>query len=912
MPLVSGTRLGPYEVVSPLGAGGMGEVYRARDTRLDRTVAIKVLPESLADDPQLRERFDREARALSQLAHPHICTLHDVGEHASTDSGQAIAFLVMEFLEGETLANRMARAASRGPGLAPAEAISIAIQIADALAAAHRAGVVHRDLKPANVMLTRSGAKLLDFGLAKTAAPAVAPSSISMMPTTPSQPLTAQGTILGTFHYMAPEQIEGTEADARSDIFAFGCVLHEMLTGQKAFDGQTRASLVAAILERQPPSVSALQPFTPPLADAIVRKCLAKKADERWQDAADLVTALRWVADGTTGTSAVPTEGALVPRRRRRLMWTGLVSGAVGLAATAGAIGWRNGSGATAPGAPIRFEVAPPADARLSPAPVASAAQLALSPDGRRLVFVAAPQYGPSQLWIRPLDGVLAQRVAGTEGASFPFWSPDSRFIGFFAGGKLKKVDIAGGAPEILATAAGGRGGTWGLDGTIVFSGEPNSSLSRVAAAGGTVHPATTFPRDQGATSHSWPHFLPDGRHYLFYQRSSNPEHQGVYVASLDSAEATKVLASTGAGHYGSGYLLFVRDGMLFAQAFDARALRVGGEAVRVAEHVGYFSSSLGYASLSVSPAGVLAYGPNVAVTTTLQWRDRAGATGQSPMAPSVYRSPRLSPDQQRVVVTRSELEGDSGQSDIWMLELARGNPSRVTFDPANEWFPAWSADGSRILFGSTRTGYTSIFQKAGGGLDELVASSGNSQGAAMYPNDASIDGRALVYTQSTSRAYDLVVLTLGGDPKPSPFLSTPFNEVQGRFSPNGRWMAYASDESGRFEVYVRPFPPSTGQWLVSVAGGMQPEWRRDGKELFYISADRKMMAVPVATDGPTLTADVPHALFSVQVPEPNAPYPTDYAATADGRRFLVNTAVEQPTRAALTVIVNWTSDLRK
>jgi serine/threonine protein kinase len=881
----------------------MGEVYRARDTRLDRTVAIKVLPEALAADPQLRERFDREARAISQLTHPHICTLYDVGEDAGT------AFLVMEFLEGETLADRMARAATKGSGLPHEEALSIAIQIADALATAHRAGVVHRDLKPANVMLTKSGAKLLDFGLAKRAVPAVTAGSVSMLATTPSQPLTAHGTILGTFHYMAPEQIEGAEADARSDIFAFGCVLHEMLTGQKAFDGKTRASLIGAILEREPPAVSTLQPFAPPLLDAIVRKCLAKKADDRWQSAADLGSALRWVVDGAINAAAASNAGAASARRSSPVVWTAAVVAATTIAIGAGAIGWRYGSGVTTPAATVRFEIVPPSDAMLSPAPVASAAQLALSPDGRRLVFVAAPRYGLSQLWIRPLDGVQAQLVVGTEGASFPFWSPDNRFIGFFAGGKLKKVDPSGGAPEVLCNAAGGRGGTWSPEGTIVFSGSPNSPLLRIAAAGGAVRPATTFDREQGVTAHNWPQFLPDGRHYLFYQRSSKSEHQGVYVASLDAAETTRVLVSMGAGQYGSGYLLFVRDGMLFAQTFDDRALRTRGEAMRVADHIGYFGSSLGYAAVSVSPAGV-PYGPNVALTTTLQWRDRDGATRGSSIAPSVYRSPRLSPDQQRVAVTRSE--PDSSQSDIWVLELARGNPSRVTFDPMNDWFPAWSADGSRIFFGSSRSGTTAIFQKAGSEPDQFFAGGRDGSGTAMYPNDTSSDGRFLIYTESSPRAYDLGVVPLSGAAKPGPFLASPFNEVQSRFAPNSRWIAYASDESGKFEVYVRPFPAASGQSLISVAGGMQPEWRRDGKELFYISADRKLMAVPVTTEATTFSAGVPHALFDVQVPEQTAPFPTDYTVTADGQRFLVNTVVDQPARAALTIITNWTSELKK
>ncbi len=599
----------------------MGEVYKARDTRLDRTVAIKVLPTEVAGDPQFRERFDREARVISQLTHPHICTLYDVGEHAGT------AFLVMEFLEGETLADRMARAESKGPGLPRTEALTIAIQIADALTAAHRAGVVHRDLKPANVVLTKTGAKLLDFGLAKTAVPAVTAGGVSMLPTAAPQTLTARGMILGTFQYMAPEQIEGAEADARTDIFAFGCVLHEMLTGQKAFEGKTHASLIAAILEREPTPVTTLQPLAPVLVDAIVRKCLAKKADDRWQSAADLASALRWAADASAGAAATNVVAEKPASRLRRLVGASALLAAVLVVFTAGAIAWRYASPPTVPAAPVRFEIVPPPDVLLSPAPVASAAQLALSPDGRRLAFVAAARTSVSQLWVRPLSGVQARPLPGTERASFPFWSPDSRSIAFFADRKLKKVDITGGAPEVLCDASGGRGGAWSPDGTIVFTAAVRSPMSQIAArAGGAVRPATTFSREQGATAHYWPQFLPDGRRYLFYQTSAKPEHQGIHVGSLDSAEVTRVVASTGAGLYRSGYLLFVRDGILFAQAFDDRALQTRGQAVRIADRVGYFSATFGYVAVTVSRAGALAYGPSVATTTSLQWRNRDGA----------------------------------------------------------------------------------------------------------------------------------------------------------------------------------------------------------------------------------------------------------------------------------------------
>ncbi len=885
----------------------MGEVYKARDTRLDRTVAIKVLPTEVAGDSQFRERFDREARVISQLTHPHICTLYDVGEHAGT------SFLVMELLEGETLAVRLARAESKGPGLPRAEALSIAIQIADALAAAHRAGVVHRDLKPANVVLTKSGAKLLDFGLAKTAVPAVTAGSVSMLPTAAPQTLTARGMILGTFQYMAPEQIEGAEADARTDIFAFGCVLHEMLTGQKAFEGKTHASLIAAILEREPPPVTALQPLAPALVDAIVRKCLAKKADDRWQSAADLGSALHWAADAASGVAGGATANAGTPAARpRRIVGISAVLAVTLVVFAAGAIAWRYATNPTPPAATGRFEIIPPPGVLLSPAPVVSTAQLALSPDGRNLVFVAASNYGVSQLWVRPLDAVQARPLAGTDGASFPFWKPDSRSIAFFAGGKLKKVDTVGGAPVELCNVTGGRGGAWSSNGTIVFAGAPRSPLSQIAEAGGAVRPATTLNREQSAAGHTWPQFLPDGRRFLFYQISPKPEHQGIYMASLDSAETiTRVVASTGAGLYASGYLLLVRNGILFAQAFDDRALQMRSEPLQIADRVGYFSATLGYMAVTVSQAGVLAYGPGVATTTGLQWRDRDGADGGSAIGPAVYRSPRLSSDQKRVVVTKWEPE--TGQTDIQVIELALRNEQRQTFDLLNDWFPAWSPDGRAIFFGSSRTNTaTRIFRKAGSGPDEFFAGGAEADSLAQYPSDTSSDGKFLIYTESSPRGYDVSFAPLSGDAKKSSFLASPANEVQARFAPNGRWLAYASDESDKFEVYVRPFPVGNDQTLISVAGGMQPEWRRDGNELFYISADRKLMAMPVTTDGATFSRGVPRALFDVQMPEPTPPYPTDYAVAMDGQRFLVNTVVDQPLRPALTVIVNWTAELTK
>ncbi|HVH29359.1 MAG TPA: protein kinase [Vicinamibacterales bacterium] len=911
MALPPGTRLGVYEVTAQIGAGGMGEVYKGRDTRLDRTVAIKVLPEALAADPEFRERFDREARTISRLAHPNICTLFDVGEEAGT------AFLVMELLEGETLESRCARARAKGSGLPFDDALRIAVQIADALAAAHRLGIVHRDLKPGNIFLVRSGgasaaiAKLLDFGLARTAA-ALTVNAATSAPTMPPEAMTARGTILGTFQYMAPEQVEGGQTDARTDIFAFGSVLYEMITGKKAFEGKTQTNLVAAILERDPPPLTTVQPLVPPLVDSIVRKCVAKNPDDRWQTASDLGSALRWAAEGANATTSGATAVAGTPRTSTRRVANGAVAAAtiLGSVAIGLAVGGRYLSTVATPAAPVRFEVQPPANVTLSPAPIASAAQLALSPDGRRLAFVAARTHAASQLWVRPLDEVEAQPLPGTEGASYPFWSPDGRFIAFFAGGKLKKIDTTGGVPQVLCPSGAGRGGAWNREGIILFVGQGNSPISRISASGGMVTAATTFDPGQAVIGQAWPQFLPDGRHFLYFQRSSKPEHRGVHVTALDSSSSTRILDSDGMAVYASGRLLFVRDGTLFAQAFDDRALQTSGDPVRIGDQVGYWTAGLGYAAVTASPSGVLAHGPSVRLTTSLRWHDRSGASTGPSTAPAQYTTPRLSPDQMSVVVAMTD--DATAQPDLWVLGLARGTASRLTSDPATDWFPAWSADGSGLFFGSNRMGVTTPFQKAVGAPEEPAAESLFRAAGATSPSDISGDGRLLLYVQLSQRGYDLGVLTLTGERKASTFLGTAFNEAQARFSPNTRWVAYASDESGRFEVYVRPFPAASGQTQISIAGGTQPEWRRDGKELFYISADGKLTAVPVTTDGATFSAGTPLGLFDVEVPEPNPPFPTDYAVTADGQRFLVNTVVDQPTRPALTVILNWTSGLKK
>jgi Tol biopolymer transport system component len=543
------------------------------------------------------------------------------------------------------------------------------------------------------------------------------------------------------------------------------------------------------------------------------------------------------------------------------------------------------------------------------PVPVAASAQLALSHDGRLLAFVAAPRRGVSQLWIRSLDSTEARRLAGTEGATFPFWSPDGRYIGFFAAGKLQKIDVAGGAPQRLADASNGRGGAWSPGGEIVFAASANGPLSRVSATGGVASQETTLRADDGAIFNYWPQFLPDGRRFLYFQRSMQGEHQGIYVKTLGLSDATRVLHTDGLAVHAAGRLLFVRDATLFAVAFDERLLQTRGDPVRVADHVGYSGGTFGYGAFSASRNGALAYGPSVVTTTSLQWRARSGSAAGIPTAPGLYRSPRLSPDEDSVALAVIDARNQS--LDILILELTRGGFSRVTDDPWTDWFPVWAPNGSRLFFSSTRSGTAALFQKApsaAGQGDQILPPAP----FGIYPTDVSRDGRFVATHQTSSGdGYDLVVVALAEAAR-QPYLNSRFNEIQPRFSPNGRWIAYASDETGRFEIYVRPFPVADGKWPISAGGGMQPEWRRDGRELFYLSADGKLMAVDVTTDGAGFAAGVPRALFDVDIPETTIPYPSDYTVSADGQRFLVNTVVDQPSRPPLTVILNWAAALGK
>ena len=910
MSLSPGTRLGAYEIGALIGAGGMGEVYRSRDTRLDRTVAIKVLPESVAGDPHLRERFDREARVISSLNHPHICALYDIGHEAGTD------FLVLEYLEGDTLADRLQPG---GKGLTVPESITIAVQIADALDRAHRSGIVHRDLKPANVMLTKAGAKLLDFGLARTTAPVVSSSSFSMLPTTPAA-LTAQGAILGTFQYMAPEQIEGLEADPRTDLFAFGALLFEMLTGRHAFEGKTRAQLLGAILKDEPPAVSTLNPLAPKTLDRIVSTCLAKDPDDRWQTARDLMRELKWAATASGNikdpAETVPKAGS---RLNNRVAWT--VAGVLSVALIgASLIVWRHVRETAPLSEAIQFSIPAPENTQFGGPPSGGTGQVpqaAVSPDGRSIVFVAAASGAGDesyQLWLRPIGAVSARLIAGTENAAFPFWSPDSQSIGFFAGGKLKRIAVSGGPPVVLCDASGGRGGTWNRDNVILFSSAGAQGLHRVSAAGGAPVLVSKVDTEYGESGHRWPLFLPDGHHFLYtaYTGACCPavKPARIRIGTLDSKDVTTVIEAESAVLYASGHLLFTRNppnGPLMAQPFDPESRRLVGDAFQVAEQVA--SEPSRYASVSVSDSGVLLYARGVAqASTQLTWIDRDGKSLGTVGGPASFLGIDLSPDDNRIAAAFGT--GTPENRDIWLLDAANAGQTRMTFDPGPDEYPVWSPDGLRIAFQGNRQGALSLRQKVvdGTGDDELLHA--GPPNTTSIPTDWSADGRFIAFNRSSTGSGfgDIWVMPTFGDRKPYPIVATTANESNASFSPDGRWFAYQSIQGGKAEVYVEPFPPVSGKHQISEGGGLYPSWRADGKELFYRQIDGTLMATAVDTSG-SFTKGSPRKLFSHG---PTGINSRPYAVAKDGKKFLVAVPQSATTASPLTVMVNWTNLIPK
>jgi eukaryotic-like serine/threonine-protein kinase len=886
MSLAVGSRVGTFEILELLGSGGMGEVYRARDTRLDRLVAIKVLSADVANNLRGRERLNREARLLSKASHPHICTLYDVGSVAV--AGSELRFLVMELLEGETLAAVL----PRGP-MAIAQALIVATEIVDALGAAHALGIVHRDLKPANIMLTKTGVKLLDFGLARLRPPTLPADDEAVAL---RDPVTTEGALVGTLPYMAPEQLRGEAADARSDLFALGAVLYEMITGARAFAADSQAAVIAAILEREPPPLAAHQPLASPALERVVSACLAKNPDERWQTARDLRRELAWVRDADVATeSAAP---ASVKRSSRRLrLWAAAIA-AIVAAAVASVLMYSSRRTPPAAAQAITFSIYPPVGTTFP----RGTAEMAVSPDGSRLVFVALSVDGVSRLWIRRLDAIVARAVEGTEGARRPFWAPDGRSIGFFAQGKVKRIAEGGGSPQVLCEATFATGGSWNREGTILFA-DGVGPLKRVSDTGGASSSVTTLDTSRHERLHAWPVFLADGRRFLYLARSSDREQTGIYQGSLDSSRTQRLFASDANVAVAGSQLFSLNNHSLIAQAYDPTGAQLVGTPTTVAERIALDSPLRSGGAFAAGAAGVVAY-RSASPDSHLVWVDRTGTEVGTFATSADYHNPWLSPDQKRIAVEKTD--GVTGRHTIWVLDLSRGSTSRLVFDTAGAHGPAFSPDGRRVAFASNRLGGVDLYsiRADGTGPDDLLLRS--PERASLILNDWSSDQRLLLYQSNPRGQQDLWTLPVFPTLEPQPFLQTVANERHGQFSPDVRWIAYSSDESGVPEIYVRRFPDAGGKWQVSTHGGAQPRWRRDGKELFYLAPDGKLMAAVVTASASTFETDSARALFDTRIRTSFIDRTNHYVVTHDGQRFLVNISAEDENSAPITVVVNW------
>jgi eukaryotic-like serine/threonine-protein kinase len=929
MALSERTRIGPYEILAPLGAGGMGEVYKARDTRLERTVAIKVLPQHLSASPEIRQRFEREARTISQLSHPHVCALYDVGREGETE------YLVMEYLEGETLSDRLAKGS-----LPLSQTLRFGVEIADALDKAHRQGIVHRDLKPGNVMLTKSGVKLLDFGLAKAMAQPVKESGHTSLPTVmgTGENLTQEGTILGTFQYMAPEQLEGREADGRTDIFSFGCVLYEMATGKKAFSGLSQASLISSIMKEDPAPVSAVQPTSPPALDRVIRKALAKDPEDRWQSAGDLGSELKWIAEGGSA-SGIAAPHVAAPSRRKRsalLPW----AAALVLAAAGFAVGRLFQRAPEAAVFRASIDLPPQLDLEVNNA------SLALSPDGTTLALAATGADGRRLIWVRRMDGFAVQPLAGTDDAMIPFWSPDSRSIGFFADRKLKRVPAAGGVVQTICDAADGRGASWSVDDVIAFAPAPFGGLWRVPAVGGTPAPLTRA--DKPGSTHRLPWFLPDGKRLLYFagsQTSDTQKESAIEVLDLGSGKSTLVARENSEGRFAEpGYLLFVREGNLMAQPIDPSSLKTTGGAVPIAEGV-FFQPFRWYGNFTVSRTGRLVYqGSGAARKSQLTWFDVDGKELGRVGEPARFLSVALSPDAERAVVTK--ISGPGGaKPEAWLYDLARGVGARFSFGEEGSNFPIWSPDGRQVAYGDP-----------GGGVS-VKAADGTSAPKAIWPAKTNVwplswspDGKLILLRVQDPKTggVDLWVLPLEGDGGPSTDPTTegrppaegnvgrrpavtqppavgdavrrtaapqarrlvstvPEEFFSGSISRDGKWLQYGSNESGRREIYIVPFPGLGEKRQVSTAGATVGRFLGDRALVYAQPPESKLFAVDLEVRGTSLLVGPPRPIFGGK-PAPRGPFDV----TADGKRFLIAAPAEDGASAQIRLVSDWRAELGK
>ena len=880
-----GRRFGPYEVTTLIAAGGMGEVYRAVDSRLERTVAIKILPEHLAADPERRERFGREARIVSTLNHPHICTLYDIGVQ------DGVPYLVMEYVDGQTLEARI----HRGPVAWP-QSLEHLQQIADALDKAHRRGIVHRDLKPANVMLTRAGVKLLDFGLAAWTAPhgsgAVTGPALDRAPR-----LTGEGRIMGTVHYLSPEQLQGKQSDARSDIFAFGILAYEMLTGRPAFDGDSHAALISAILTDEPEPITELVPDVPDAITRTVARCLTKDPDGRWQTANDLSFQLQSMiaaSDRSTTTGARPLS-----RWWERAVWTA----ALVTSLTVAAFIWTRipTTGVARPDnrPPVRFSLVPPEGEAFASG---FDTPFAVSPDGRSIGFVSTTAEGTRQLWIRSLEDEQQHRVQGTEGARDPFWSPDGQWIGFFAANTLKKVRISSGLTQVIARDVSTIGGaSWNTEGTILFVSNVGG-LSRVAAQGGAVVPATKA----AAGGHLWPQFLGDGRHFIYVAGVT----RSIEIGSLDNDSPRTLMVfpiRPSALAYASGYVFYVNDNTLFARRFDERRLDFSGESTRVADRIPVMGP--GRARFSVSAAGILAYWSYPPGTPArLHWFDRAGRASTAVDAPALYQGFALSPDGARLVLSRTD---DTGGADLWLHDFVRGTETQLTFDRA-AFTPHWSPNGTRVAFAGPGPGpppklFVQDIARSGAAL--LVSDSRLPTFAAGWTPD----GRSIVAVEiDPVNRYDLWLHVLNGTSATRLSINTAADEFHGTVSPNNRWIAYVTNESGQPEVWVASFPSGEVRRRVSPSGGTMPQWTNQGREIVYVSGDKQVTAVTVNTESDGIKIGAAQLLFPIEdlldIDRASLGTENTFAATSDGRRFLAAVRAPHTVTPPVRLVVNWST----